>query len=231
MAAEPAGNQELPLEHPKRSNFRSPAALARFLLTAVVGLTVDLWTKAYSWEALRTTGPWPADSGGRPLVSSNVFEFIPGWLHFKVTINQGAVFGLGQGNRWLFVTVSILAIGFLSYLFATSGRQRFYQFVLGLLLAGVLGNMYDRVRFGYVRDMIYALPDRHMPGTWQVPLLNYPPGPDRELFPWIFNIADVLLCVGVGLMVVYSFFAPREKPESQEAEAPGAGVGPASPTP
>ena len=41
--------------------------------------------------------------------------------------------------RWLFLIVSVLAILFLTYLFATSGRQRFYQFVLGMLLAGVLG--------------------------------------------------------------------------------------------
>ena len=34
------------------------------------------------------------------------------------------------------------------------------------------------------------------------------PGSDREIFPWIFNVADSLLCVGVGLMLIYSFFAP-----------------------
>jgi signal peptidase II len=114
-----------------------------------------------------------------------------------VTVNEGAVFGLGQGKRVVFAVVSVAAIGFLTYLFATSGPRRFYQFVLGMLLAGVLGNLYDRMVYKYVRDMLYALPGR----TW--------PGSDREIFPWIFNVADTLLCVGVGLMVVYSFFAPE----------------------
>jgi signal peptidase II len=73
-------------------------------------------------------------------------------------------------------------------LFLNSRRQWFYQIVLGMLMAGVLGNLYDRLMFGYVRDMVYALP------RWGV-------------FPWIFNVADSLLCVGVGIMIVYSLFA------------------------
>ena len=88
---------------------------------------------------------------------------IPGWLHFHCTANEGAVFGIGQGNRWLFVIVSVLAIAFLTYLFATSGRQRFYQVVLGMLLAGVLGNMYDRIFHGFVRDMIWIFPQKRWP--------------------------------------------------------------------
>ncbi len=176
-------------------NFRSPAALARFLLTMSVGLALDLWTKVLSDAHLRDAPP---------------VRFLPGWLHFTYTENRGAVFGIGQGQRSLFLVVSILAIGFLTYLFATSMRQRFYQFVLGMLLAGVIGNMYDRLVYGYVRDMIYALPGWRWPGTWVVPLLNYP-GLGREVFPWVFNIADCLLCVGVFFMIVYSlFYAPGE---------------------
>jgi signal peptidase II len=121
-----------------------------------------------------------------------------------VTVNEGAVFGLGQGNQTLFAIVSLAAILFLTYLFATSGRRWFYQLVLGMLLAGVLGNLFDRMYFHYVRDMLYMLPGRQWPGS------------NREIFPWIFNVADSLLCVGVALMVVYSFFAhePEQAPET-----------------
>ena len=104
--------------------------------------------------------------------------------------------------------MSAAAIGFLCYLFATSGRRRFYQFILGMLLAGVLGNLYDRTVFGYVRDMLYMLPGKQWPGT------------DREIFPWIFNIADTLLCVGVGLMLVYSFFVQEPAPNKPETATP-----------
>ena len=56
--------------------------------------------------------------------------------------------------------------------------------------------MYDRIVFGYVRDMIHALP------RWP------------NLFPWIFNVADSMLCVGVFLLIVYSLLhKPREDHE------------------
>lgn len=186
-------------------NFRSPAALALFLLTAVIGVAVDLATKAWAFNTLLVS--WTTGPHGRPEVDqSRVYEFIPGWLHFQVTVNHGAVFGLGQGKAVVFLLVSVLAIGFLGYLFATSRRQPFFQFLLGMLLAGVVGNMYDRLVHGHVRDMIYALPGWHWPGEWMIPVLDYP-GMDRAVFPWIFNVADTLLCVGVALMVIYSFFA------------------------
>jgi signal peptidase II len=188
-------------------NFRSAAAVSRFFLVCLIGLGLDLWSKQYAFAHL--AGVTDAPNDARP----RVVEFIKGWVHFEITTNRGAVFGFGQGRKWLFLGVSIVAIGFLSYLFATSGKQRFYQVILGMLLAGVLGNMYDRIAFGYVRDMIHALPGWKWPGTWQ--LMSYP-GTGREVFPFIFNVADVLLCVGVGLMIVYSLFSPSAKEKKKE---------------
>lgn len=185
--------------------FRSPPALARFFLTAAIGVTLDLCTKVIAFRDLFIT-QYP-EPDGRLRFESTTYHLIPGWLHFKLTANYGAVFGIGQGQRLVFLAFSVGAILFLVYLFRASGRQRFYQVVLGMLLAGVVGNMYDRTKFGYVRDMIYALPGR----TW--------PGSDREIFPWIFNVADSLLCVGVGLMLIYSFFAPRHHAGEQEEPA------------
>lgn len=167
-------------------NFRSPAALLLFFGTTVLGLAIDLFTKVWSFNAL-------ADGSSYP--------FIPGWLHFHITTNHGAVFGIGQGQRTFFLIVSVAAIAFLTALFARSGRQRGYQLILGMLLAGVLGNMYDRIVFGYVRDMIHALP------RWP------------NLFPWIFNVADSLLVCGVILMVVRGFLVPDESPEPSPDKA------------
>jgi signal peptidase II len=182
----------------------------------VLGLALDLLTKVWSFKALLIS-MW-RNEDGRIYTTSETYAMLPGWLHFSVTVNQGAVFGMGQGQRWLFVSVSVVALAFLSYLFATSRRtQRIYQVLLGMLLAGVLGNLYDRIRFGYVRDMIHSLPGWKWPGSWN---LGGYPGERREVFPFIFNVADVLLCVGVGLMIVYSLFAPdpaKKKDASTEA--------------
>lgn len=192
------------MQHRWIDNLRSPAALLLFLGVAAIGLTADLWSKSAAVEHLR---------------DGDVIKFIPSLIHFTYTENHGAVFGIGQGKRALFLTVSIGAIGFLVFLFLTSGKSRIYQLILGMLLAGVIGNMYDRYTLGYVRDMIHALPGWHwpqwiatrLPERWQPPM-----GRGLEVFPWIFNIADSLLCVGVGSMLVYSFVTEfRRKRESE----------------
>jgi len=146
---------------------------------------------------------------GRVIVDGTpAYKFIPGWLHFEAVANQGAVFGLGQGQRYLFLAVSTGAIVLLTWLFLNSGRARFYQVVLGMLLAGVLGNMWDRTMYGYVRDMFHMLPGREWPQFVQNALsfIPYIRGP---IFPWIFNVADSLLCVGVAISMAYSIWQPK----------------------
>jgi signal peptidase II len=191
------------------ANFRSRPALLCFLLTAAIGVGVDLFTKRVAFAKL---APWGVEvrDGGRVVVKDSpdgarpIYRLWPGFVNLEAMANQGAVFGIGQGQRALFLTVSVAAIAFIVYLFVTSGRQRFYQFVLGLLLAGVLGNMYDRLTLGYVRDMIHIFPGRNLFG--------------RPVFPWIFNVADSLLCVGVALIFLYSLRAPKEEREREGGE-------------
>src|SRR5690349_19807647 len=176
-------------------NFKSPLALMLFFGVAIVGSAADLWAKSLAVARLADAPP---------------YRFIPGWLHLTYTENHGAVFGIAQGARPIFLAVSVGAIIFLAFLFMTSGRARVYQPILGLLLAGVVGNMYDRVQLGYVRDMIHALPGwswpqwlvEYFPRGWQPPH-----GQAMEVFPWTFNLADTYLCVGVTAMLLYSFIA------------------------
>ena len=176
---------------PRLAPLRSPAALARFAVTAAVGLGADLYTKSLAADRL---------------ANGEVVVAVPGWLQFEFVKNAGAVFGIAQGHWWVFLVVSVLAVGFLTYLFALSGGRRAYQVILGLLLAGVVGNLYDRVRFGYVRDMIHGLPGWRWPDA--VPrVVRFLPA---EVFPYIFNVADTLLCCGVGVLLVSSFFGPAE---------------------
>src|SRR5215207_9982241 len=156
-------NPKSEIQNPKFAAYRSPTAVLLFVLTTAFGLGLDLWSKSYAWKKLVIDPELPLERDtytGHLRVESDTATPIPGWLHFKVTVNEGAVFGLGQGNQMLFAIVSAAAILFLGYLFATSGRRWFYQVVLGMLLAGVLGNLYDRMVYGYVRDMLYIFPDR-----------------------------------------------------------------------
>jgi signal peptidase II len=201
------------MEPSGHSNWKNPWALARFGLTAAAGLSADLLLK--HWADVHLTVP---DAAGRlPVV-----QVLPGWLNLEWTGNHGAAMGFFQGDRWLFLIVSAAAVLFLLGLFSSSRRQqRGYQIILGMLLAGVLGNLYDRLFLGYVRDMIHIFPGRRwppeiarfLPGFWSTP----------EWFPWIFNIADSLLCVGVALMWIYTLVYGGARHEPRTAAAADAG--------
>jgi signal peptidase II len=177
-------------------NFRIPSALACFLITAIVGFSLDQWSKVEAFQHLCSGVVF--DGERYEPVAAEQRTLIPGLIDLTAVTNQGAVFGVGQGKRTLFVAVSVGAIAFILYLFAQSGRQPIYQILLGMLLAGVLGNLYDRIHFSYVRDMIHGLP--HWP----------------KLFPYIFNVADSFLCTGVALMILYSLLT-----DPKPASGPG----------
>jgi signal peptidase II len=201
--------------------FRSPLALACFALVAALGLVADLWLKSASWNyfvAREASGDYAmvaVDSAGsiRPVRANDDRIVVPKLLELTAVANQGAAMGLGQGRKTLFILVSFAAIGVLGYFFAHSGARHLYQVVLGLLLAGVLGNLYDRLTHGYVRDMLHIFPGLY----WSDVHGNLAA---VELFPWVFNLADVYLCVGVPAVLLYGLFA-RDEQETEKTPHEG----------
>jgi signal peptidase II len=153
----------------------SALSWVRFLGVAIIGASLDLWTK---YLAFKDLGYHPH----QPPVT-----VIPHVLWLKTTLNGGAVFGIGQGLSLMFAGISLIAIAFLVYVFVSSHRRHWVVHIaLGLILAGAIGNMYDRIfNHGMVRDFI---------------LLAH--------WPWIFNIADSMLCIGVPLLVLCWILLP-----------------------
>jgi len=114
---------------------------------------------------------------------------VPGLLNFQLTLNTGAVFGTGQGGRPFFIVVSVIAVFVIVFLlYRSPANARLYQVGLALILGGALGNLYDRVLYSAVRDMLHMLPST---GLW----------------PWIFNPADVALVCGVALVLIVSWLS------------------------
>ncbi len=200
------------------------------MLVAALGLGADLWSKAYAWDRLVEDVEVVPQTGTVMVFRNNlappgeepVYDVvvIPRVLEFTAVANLGAAMGLGQGRKTLFILVSVAAVGVLFYFFAFSERRRLYQFVLGLLLAGVLGNLYDRLVHGYVRDMIHIFPGVR----WSQ---FHGSLPDAEVFPWVFNLADVFLCIGVPAVLLYGLFAGPSDPAGEheperDASADGA---------
>lgn len=123
---------------------------------------------------------------------------IPNILNLRLVLNPGAVFGIGPGQRWFFVVFTIIAMGIGLVLFAVRTRAGDYisHIAIACILAGAAGNLYDRLLYGAVRDFLNMLPDVKMPFGWHWP------GGSPEVFPWVFNVADMLLLLGIGLLMI-----------------------------
>lgn len=111
-------------------------------------------------------------------------QSIPLWrgvLHITYVQNRGAAFGMMAGSRWIFITVSSIAIiAFFLYLLYTKSDRPMWLFAISMMASGGIGNMIDRIWLGYVVDFI------------DFTLINFA----------VFNIADSLICVGAGFMIL-----------------------------
>ncbi len=119
-------------------------------------------------------------------------------------VNHGALFSLGgehkQNANLFFATISLLAaLGITLWALTRRVYQADIRLViaLGLILGGTLGNFYDRLLFGGVRDFLYFYK------------IDWP----------VFNIADCCLVCGAGFLLLEALF-PRKKEESTSAPTP-----------
>lgn len=115
---------------------------------------------------------------------------IPGFFNFTLARNTGAAFSLFDQHPAILLGVSVvifaLMVVFRDRLFS---RHALEQCAYGLIVGGVLGNLIDRTKHGYVVDFI----------DWHVGGYHWP----------IFNLADTWICTGVGLYLLSQFFLQR----------------------
>jgi lipoprotein signal peptidase len=184
---------------------------------ALVGLLLDQTSKylVFHWQ-------YNDGQGGQYTVVPGVFELLAQFdphresgssvLHSLRTlsgdtlprVNQGALFGWtgwGFPPEWsnsIFAVISLLAAAAIIYWSTQASLARDWSLcaALGLILAGTLGNLYDRVVFGGVRDFIHW--------HWY------------DKFDWpVFNIADCCLVVGAGLLLTQAFWQRSAVHEQQ----------------
>lgn len=147
-------------------------------LVASGSLACDLQTKSWAWENLR----------GKSSVS-----VIDPLFELAFAFNTGSAFSIvrdGAAFRVLFVVIAFAAVGWLLWLAATMPTSKRTGFVaLGFVAAGALGNLHDR---------LFRIDELGRHGVVDFMKINYPWGGSWP----IFNVADVLLLVGVGLLLV-----------------------------
>lgn len=179
---------------------------------AASGLAWDLISKAWVFRELgypHSSSDWSYSTG-----------FL--WGEFSIQLmtwfNQGALFGIGQGKGWLFASLSVLAAaGIIYWLFVRGeARSKWLTVTLGLILAGALGNLYDRMYLhGYVDAVGEPLHGVRDFLKCDIPGFDYRWPLSFKLIPvyeWpIFNFADVFLVTGAIMLTLYSLFTPAPK--------------------
>ena len=120
---------------------------------------------------------------------------IPDFFDLCYFMNTGAAFSMGTGNNLFFIILSFVAlIGVLTYYARGAFREPLNRWGTVLLVAGILGNLTDRIAHGHVVD--FLLFDLHV----------------RFANPWpAFNVADTCIVTAVGFFILASFIYGEEK--------------------
>lgn len=111
-------------------------------------------------------------------------------FNLTFVLNRGVSFGLltgGETGRWLLTAFSVAVAALLAW-WAVRAERRLLITAIGLIMGGALGNVIDRVRFGGVVDFL------DFSGAY---------------FPWVFNVADSAISIGVALLILDSFLSER----------------------
>jgi signal peptidase II len=164
-----------------------------FAAIAVGGLALDLASKAWIFRAVGPPG-------------SPAWTIVPEIVELRTTYNKGALWGFGQGFAYsspAFAGLSILAVVAIVYwLFVRGGaRDKVLTVALALISAGALGNGFDRIVYGHVRDFVHV----HVDSIG----FNFA----------IFNFADNMLVVGACLLMLLALRPEVGEPPAGPPEA------------
>jgi len=169
-----------------------PVPRSRYALFAVIaaaGCAADLGTKWWCFSSPQ-------------LRAGEIYWLWRGHIGIQLSRNLGALFGIGQGKVGLFASLSMVAaIAIPAWLFwMRAAHDRWVTIALGCVMAGVLGNLFDRL--GLSGDLWYG-PGQEIPEAvhavrdwilWQV----------NDQWRWPnFNIADALLDIGVAILLLH----------------------------
>lgn len=129
-------------------------------------------------------------------------QFLPGFIDIVTVHNEGAAWGIFAGSQTVLIVLTFIFIAaFIWLMFAEKAKNPLFHISLGFIFAGSLGNLVDRLAFGYVRDFLHF-------EFW-------------DSFP-VFNVADICLTVGVVILVIYFIVSlvknGKKKKEKIEAD-------------
>ena len=169
-------------------------AVCLFVAIALAGAAADLLTKHWVFQALHDTEP------------GAVYWIVQDVFGFQLSLNTGGLFGFASGWTAVLSLLSLIfLVGIIGFVALWGWRSWFLTVILGLIVAGICGNLYDRLGWHGLVDAnglpIYAVRDwiLCMIGTFHYPN---------------FNIADSLLVCSVILLLLHELWFNKEPKES-----------------
>lgn len=149
-------------------------AIVLSLAAAAAGIAIDQAFKLLVLQQLRPLGQ---------------LELIPGFFSLTYVENRGAAFGMLENHQWLFISVTaVVCVAIAALLVFYRGHTALTRTALALILSGGIGNLLDRVRYGYVVDYLHF-----------------------HFFPPVFNFADICVTVGCCLLILYLLLFADDK--------------------
>lgn len=116
------------------------------------------------------------------LIDGRIVGFIPSVVQFRYAENTGMAFSMLSGARWIFIAVTVaVCVGVFYYMFSNKCKSLWLYWSLGVVLAGGVGNLIDRIRFGFVVDFIEPI------------FMDFA----------VFNIADCAVTLGAIVLIGY----------------------------
>lgn len=119
------------------------------------------------------------------------FNIINEFLRLNYIQNTGAAWSILEGKQYLLIGITILMLILVYNMSFSFDNNKLNNFTFGILFGGIIGNLFDRVLYGMVRDFI----DINVFGY------NFP----------VFNIADMLIVLGVVILLISTFKGELKK--------------------
>lgn len=167
-----------------------------YATVAILSLAIDLWSKSWAFTTygLRNGSEW----------------ILNGFVRFRwfTSLNEGALWGMGQGLAWFFALLSVAAFaGIVFWLFFRRGAESLWLTVsLGFVTGGTLGNLYDRVGLHGITRQDSEVTIKAVRDFFH---FQFGGSPDNPALDWaIFNVADICLVTGAIMLMLQSIFAP-----------------------
>jgi len=127
---------------------------------------------------------------------------IDGFFNLTYVRNDGAAWNILSGHGIVLILISVAVLVLLVIYRRSFLQEQFlHKILLGLMVGGIVGNLIDRIRFGWVTDFLeFKFGSYHYPS---------------------FNVADSAICIAVGLYILTNLFSPKEKKHSAKGMGQG----------